>query len=102
MDRHPEQLKLPFYLWTREAVAQLIENRFGHRLSIWPVGRYLARWGFTPQKPVRRAFEKNPQAARRWLEEDYPNIQKQAKREKAGIYWGDEMGLRSDHQVGRS
>ncbi len=102
VDRHPEQLKLPFYLWTREAVAQLIENRFGHRLSVWTVGRYLARWGFTPQKPVRRAFEKNPQAVRRWLEQDYPNIQKQAKREKAGIYWGDEMGLRSDHAVGRS
>ena len=53
VDRHPEQLKLPFYLWTREAVAQLIEKRFGIRLSIWTVGRYLARWGFTPQKPVR-------------------------------------------------
>jgi len=102
VDRHPEQLKLPFYLWTREAVAQLIERRFGIRLSIWTVGRYLARWGFTPQKPVRRAFEKNPQAVRRWLEEDYPDIQKQAKREKASIYWGDEMGLRSDHAVGRS
>jgi len=102
VDRHPEQLKLPFYLWTRQAVAQLIERRFGIRLSIWTAGRYLARWGFTPQKPVRRAFEKNPQAVRRWLDEDYPDIQKQAKREKASIYWGDEMGLRSDHAVGRS
>jgi len=102
VDRHPDQLKLPFYLWTREAVAQLIERRFGIRLSIWTVGRYLARWGFTPQKPVRRAFEKNPEQVRRWLEEEYPAIQKQAKREKAGIYWGDEMGLRSDHAAGCS
>lgn len=102
VDRHPEQLKLPFYLWTREAVAQLIEKRFGIRLSIWTVGRYLARWGFTPQKPVRRAFEKNPEAVRRWLEEDYPDIQRQARVEKASIYWGDEMGMRSDHAVGRS
>lgn len=100
--RCPDQLKLPFCLWTREAVAQLIEQRFGVRLSIWTVGRYLARWGFTPQKPVRRAFEKNPKEVRRWLEEEYPQIQKQAKREKAEIYWGDEMGLRSDHAVGRS
>ena len=101
VDRYPEQLKLPFYLWTREAVAELIECRFGIRLSVWTVGRYLSRWGFTPQKPLRRAFEKNPDEVRRWLEQDYPTIQKQAKREKAGIYWGDEMGLRSDHAVGR-
>lgn len=101
-DRHPEQLRLPFYLWTREAVAQLIERRFGHRLSVWTVGRYLSRWGFTPQKPVRRAYEQNPEAVRHWLKEDYPAIQRQAKREKAVIYWGDEMGLRSDHTAGRS
>ena len=101
VDRHPEQLKLPFYLWTREAVAQLIERKYGIRLSIWTVGRYLARWGFTPQKPVRRAFEKNPEQVRRWLEEEYPAIQRQAKREKAEIHWGDEMGLRSDHAAGR-
>ena len=102
VDRCPDQLKLPFYLWTREAVAQLIERRFGLRLSPWTVGRYLKRWGFTPQKPVRRAFERDPEAVRCWLEEDYPAIRKQAKREKAEIYWGDEMGLRSDHATGRS
>lgn len=102
VDRRPDQLKLPFYLWTREAVAQLIERRFGIRLSVWTVGRYLARWGFTPQKPVRRAFEQNPEAVRRWLKEEYPAIRRQAKRENAAIYWGDEMGLRSDHAAGRS
>ena len=102
VDRNPDQLKLPFYLWTREAVAQLIERRFGIRLSIWTVGRYLARWGFTPQKPIRRAFEQKPDEVRHWLEEKYPAIQKQAKHEKAEICWGDEMGLRSDHAVGRS
>ena len=101
-DRCPDQLKLPFYLWTREAVAELIEQRFGIRLSIWTVGRYLARWGFTPQKPARRAFEQNSEEVRRWLEEDYPAIRKQAKREKARIHWGDEMRLRSDHAAGRS
>ena len=102
VDHNPEQLRLPFYLWTREAVAQLIKQRFGIRLSIWTVGRYLARWGFTPQKPVRRAYERNPEAVKQWLEKDYPTMQKQAKREKALIYWGDETGLRSDHAVGRS
>lgn len=102
IDHCPDQLKLPFYLWTREAVGQLIERRFGIHLSVWTVGRYLARWNFTAQKPVRQAFEKNPEAVRRWLEEEYPDIRKQAKREKAEIYWGDEMGLRSDHVTGRS
>lgn len=102
VDRCPDQLKMPFYLWTREAVGQLIERRFGVRLSVWTVGRYLARWGFTPQKPMRRAFEKNPEAVHRWLDEKYPAIRKQAKQEKADIYWGDEMGMRSDHTVGRS
>ena len=101
-DHHPEQLKLPFYLWTREAVVQFIEQRFGIRLSIWTMGRYLSRWGFTPQKPVRRAYEQNPEAVQSWLEKDYPMVQKQAKKEKALIYWSDEMGLRSDDAVGRS
>ena len=102
VDRHPDQLKLPFYLWTREAVAQLIARRFGLRLSVWTVGRYLARWGFTPQKPVRRAFEQNPKAVRRWLHETYPAIRAHARRERAEIYWEDETGCRSDHATGRS
>jgi transposase len=101
-DKHPEQLKLPFYLWTREAVALLIKRRFRIKISVWTAGRYLARWGFTPQKPVRRAFEQNPDKVKKWLEQDYPVIRNQAKQQKALIYWGDEMGLRSDHAVGRS
>ncbi len=101
-DHLPDQLKLPFYLWTREAAAQLIEQRFGIRLSIWTVGRYLNRWGFTPQKPVRRAYEQSLEAVQQWLQKGYPAIQKQARKEKGLIYWGDEMGLRSDHAVGRS
>jgi len=102
IDHHPEQLKLPFYLWTREAVTKLIQRKFGIRVSLTTTGRYLKRWGFTPQKPVRRALEQNPQEVRHWLEREYPAIQQQAKSEKAQIYWGDEMGLRSDHAVGRS
>ena len=100
--RHPDQLKLPFYLWTREAVADYIERRFGIRLSVWTVGRYLKRWGFTPQKPVRRAFEQNPKEVQRWLKEEYPAIRKQARLEGALIHWGDQTGLRSDATVGRT
>jgi transposase len=99
-DRCPDQLKLPFALWTREAVAQLIERRWGLRLSVWTVGRYLKKWGFTPQKPLRRAYERNPQAVQAWLDEEYPAIVQKAKIQGAEIHWGDEMGLRSDHQTG--
>lgn len=98
----PEQLRLPFYLWTRDAVRELIDERLGVRLALSTVGVYLKAWGFTPQKPVRRAFEQSPAAVRRWLEETYPTIAARAKQDKAAIYWGDETGLRSDHQTGRS
>ena len=96
----PDQLKLPFYLWTREAVARLIERKYGITVSQTTVGRYLKAWGMSAQKPVRRAYERNDVAIARWLDEDYPAIVKVAKREKATIYWGDEMGLRSDHVSG--
>lgn len=102
MNRYPEQLKLPFCLWTRDAVSRFIEKRYGINLSKWTVGRYLKRWGFTPQKPARQAFERNPEAVRRRLEEEYPLIRARAKTDQATIYWGNEMGLRSDHAVGRS
>ena len=101
-ERCPEQLKFPFALWTREAVQQLLARRFELNVSVWTVGRYLKRWGFTPQKPVRRAYERDPKAVKAWLESDYPEIQKRAKRENAEIHWGDEMGMRSDHQTGTS
>lgn len=96
----PDQLKLPFYLWTREAVAQLIAREHGITMSPTTVGRYLRAWDMSAQKPVRRAYEREDATIVRWLDEDYPAIVKEAKREKAAIYWGDEMGLRSDHVSG--
>lgn len=101
-DRTPEQLKMPFVLWTREAVQELLADKFNVQVSLMTVGRWLKRWGFTPQKPVRRAWEQDSKAVRRWVEEEYRHIRKEAKQEGAEIHWGDEMGLRSDHQAGRS
>lgn len=98
----PDQLKLPFYLWTRAAVALLIKQEYGVVVSLTTVGRYLKSWGMSPQKPVRRAYERNEGAIAQWLREEYPTIARQAKREGATIYWGDEMGLRSDHVTGTS
>lgn len=101
-DRCPDQLKLGFALWTREAVQHLIAERFDRHMSVWTVGRYLKHWGFTPQKPLRRAYEQDPVAVQHWLDERYPAIRRRAKRENADIHWEDEMGLRSDHQAGTS
>ena len=98
----PDQLKLPFGLWTIEAVQQLMFERYGIDLSRWQVGRYLKNWGFTPQKPIARAFEQKPEKVKAWLNEEYPAIKKRALKEKAVIYFGDETGMRSDHQAGRS
>src|SRR5213592_3428920 len=72
------------------------------RLPIRTVGDYLRRWGFTPQKPIQRAYERDPAAVERWLREQYPRLRARAKREGALILWGDEMGLRSDDARGRS
>lgn len=101
-DKLPDQLKLPFGLWTREAVQGLIQRKFGIELSRWQVGRYLKSWGFTPQKPIHKAFEQKPEKVKAWLEEEYPAIKERAKEEKAIIYFGDETGCRSDHQAGKS
>lgn len=101
-DKLPEQLKLPFALWTRRAIQQLIKRLYKLDMPIRTVGEYLKRWGYTPQKPLRRAYEQNPKAVRKWLEEEYPAIEARAKKEKAEIHWGDETGLRNDSQYGRS
>ncbi len=101
-DKNPDQLRLPFALWTREAVRDLIVQRFAVRLAIRTVGDYLRRWGFTPQKPVQRAYEQNPVAVEAWLKDTYPALRARAKREGAVVLWGDEMGIRSDHARGRS
>jgi transposase len=103
ISRHtPDELGLPFALWSRAAVRMLIERHCGVRLAVRTIGTYLARWGFTAQKPLRRAYEQSPKAERRWLRQDYPAIAARAKGEKGTIFWGDETGLRSDDVRGRS
>src|SRR5215212_2674159 len=98
----PDQLGLAGYLWTREAVGELIARRYGLQLARTTVGAYLRGWGFSPQKPQRRALEQNPAAVRRWLAETYPAIRARAKREGGVVLWLDEMGIRSDAAAGRS
>lgn len=101
-DKTPDQLKMPFMLWTREAIQDFVEERFKIKVSVSTVGRWLRKWGFTPQKPIRRAWERNPEVVKELLDVNYPRIRREAKKDNAEIHWGDEMGLRSDHQAFRS
>jgi transposase len=102
LDTMPDQLKLPYSLWTRKAVMELIEREFGIKMAINTTGDYLRKWGFTPQKPKKRAYEQNPKQVQKWLEQEYPAIQARAKQENAEIHWGDETGARNSNQHGRS
>ena len=96
VDKTPDQLKLPFALWTRDAVRLLVKQKFSLEMPIRTVGEYLKRWGFTAQKPIKKAYEQKPEAVQKWLEEEYPAIQAKAKQENAEIYWGDETGIQND------
>lgn len=102
IDKRPEQLKMDFSLWSRAAVGQLIEQEFGIQLQVRTVGKYLTRWGFTPQKPIKRAYEQSPAAVQAWLEGQYPGIEQRAKREGGEIHWGDETALVNTDVRGRS
>ena len=100
-DKLPDQLKLPFALWTRKAVAQLIESRYGIKLPVRTMGEYLKRWGFTPQKPIKRACEQQPKAVKKWLTATYPSIAAQARQENAEIFWGDQTGVNNQPNAPR-
>src|SRR5262245_50498600 len=91
----PQELAIPSALWTRQAVRESIHQRVGIRLPIRTVGEYLRRWGYTPQKPVRKAYRQDPKAVAEWLEKTYPAIERRAAREGGEIHWGDETGVRS-------
>jgi hypothetical protein len=93
---------MDFFLWSRAAVGQLIEQEYGIKLHIRSVRKYLARWGFTPQKPIKRAYEQNPEAVQAWLEGEYPGIEQRARKEGAEIHWGDETALVNTDVRGRS
>jgi len=102
MSKTPDQLNFGFMLWTRAAVAELIRDRFKVRVSKWTVGRLLKKWGMSPQKPVKKAYQQQPEVVKQWLDKEYPRIARRALQEKAEIQWGDEMGVRSDDQIGRT
>jgi len=98
--KDPRQLQFPFALWTSRMVGELIERKFGIRLGKSSVCRLLNQLGLSPQKPLWRAFQKDPVRVQKWLSEEYPTIKAEAKKRGAVIYFGDEAGVRSDHHAG--
>ena len=96
----PRQLEFEFALWTREMVRELIRREFEVALSVVSVGRLLRKLGLSPQRPLYRAYQQNPEAVERWKSEEYPAIRAQAEAEGATIYFADEAGIRSDHHAG--
>ena len=98
----PDRFGLSFALWTRQAVRALIARESGVWLSLSVVGDYLRGWGFTAQRPMRRATERQDEAVRAWLESTYPAIARKAKAQDGEIHWADETGLSSRANYGRS
>ncbi len=96
----PRQMQFEFALWTREMVREVIRREFGVRLSVVSVGRLLRKLGLSPQRPLHRAYQQNPEAVGRWKREEYPAIRAAAEQEGATVYFADEAGIRSDYHAG--
>jgi transposase len=96
----PRQLRFPFALWTRAMVRELIGREFAVRLSEVSVGRLLRKLGLSPQRPLYRAYQQNPEAVARWKAQEYPAIRAEAAGVGATVYFVDEAGVRSDYHAG--
>jgi len=101
-DSTPDQEKMPFVLWERVAIRELIRDRYGITLALRTVSAYLKRWGMTAQRPVERSYEQRDEAVREWLDETYPAIKERAAKEGAAILWSDETGVENCRPNGRS
>ena len=100
--KDPRQYGFDFGLWTRQIVARLIEERFGVSLKLTAVGRLLASLDITPQKPLRRAYERDPKAVEEWLKERYPRLRRRARKHGATIFFLDEAGFSSEPNLGKT
>ena len=101
IDKTPDQLKFPFALWTRRAVQVVAERLFKVKLTLRTISNYMARWGFTPQKPMKLAYEQKPEAVKAWLTQGYPEIARRARAENAEINWSDETGVEADEYTAK-
>jgi len=100
--KDPRQYGFDFGLWTRRIVSELIEEKFGVEMELTAVGRLLASLDITPQKPLRRAYERDPQRVEQWIKRDYPKLRRRARKLGATIFFLDEAGFSSEPALGRS
>ena len=100
--KDPRQYGLDFGLWTRSVVADLIERKFNIRLGLTAVGELLAKLGLTPQKPLQRAYQRDPEAIEKWRREIFPSIAAKAKEAGGEVYFWDESGFRADAVHGKT
>ena len=100
--KDPRQYGFDFGLWTRSIVAEMIQDKFEVSLTLPSIGHLLTSLDITPQKPLRRAYERDEAAVRQWKEEKYPALKAWAKERGADIFFLDEVGVRSDSPLGRS
>ena len=98
--KSPADLAIAAPLWSRAAVRDLILKEYGIDMPVRTVGEYLKRWGYTAKKPSRHSKDQDPEEVREWLEETYPDIERQAGQEGAEILWTDECGVDADHHPG--
>jgi transposase len=95
VDRYPEQLKLPGCMWTRENIRDLIKRKYKIEMPLSTLGYYLERWGFSVQRPAKRAYKQDEQKVADWVEREFPGIKERAKKEDAEIFFGDECGIQN-------
>lgn len=100
LDNDPRQLSFGLALWTRGMIQELIFRQFGVRLSLASVGNVLARLGMSPQRPLYRAYEQDPERVAEWKEKTFPQIQARAKKEGAAIFFADEASVRTNYHAG--
>ena len=96
IDKNPAQLKLPGVLWNGSNIQGLIQRLFKVTLTLQAISQYLKKWGFTPQRPIKRNYKQNQAEIKAWLEVEYPKIKARAKAENAEINWGDETGCQNE------
>lgn len=100
--KNPRQYGFEFGLWTRQIVAALIVRKMGETLCVTAVGKLLAQLEITPQKPLRRAYERDPVAVQAWMDEIYPGLRRKARQKGASIFFLDEAGFDSEPRLGRT
>jgi transposase len=101
IDKTPDQIKLAYSLWTRQAICEYIKRKYGINVSLRSMTDYLKRWGLTCQRPTKRAYSQDDVRVRDFMEKEYPAIAKRAKAENAEIYWGDEVGVSNQENFQR-